>query len=1018
MDMLAAFLAFFLAPQDIPVAPAGWTVEVVARSPEVRHPSVVCCAPDGRLFVAEDPMDIVAPADQPLGRILCLFPDGRRTVFAERLYAVFGMQYLEGMLYVLHNPKFTRFADDGGVGRDRTDLLETTNPKPWALDWNDHVPSNFRLGMDGYFYISIGDKGVYGAVGRDGKAVQLRGGGILRMRPGATELEVFCTGTRNTLDVAINAEDELFTYDNTDEHNWMGRLTHMVDGGFYGYPWDFQPRRPYTLWMMADYGGGAATGALCYEEDGLPEEFRGNLFLADFGKRSVARVRIAREGASYAAVSREDFLTNGGPRDNFRPVGICLSPEGRSLYVADWHHEGSKGKVAAGRVLKVTFAGKHEPTPRPGDPGQALTHPAREVRLAAQRRLVELKAVETLSRFIDHPVARRHAIWALDAIDGGASLRPKILELARSGDLQAIRQLGTRRVAEAERVFVELLRDGSPAVRFHAAAALGRLAHVSSIPALQAALDEKDPVARFAVFTALRRIGDAHPEAWKEISGGLRSDLPRVREGTLFAMRDVAEPVVVEALSTATGEVRPEALSFLARIARKDPEWKGEWWPSPYHPALSPRPVRTVDWSGTPAALAALRAGLDDADPRVRRAVIDGFTELREPAIRPRLRERLGIEQDTAVKGALLRALGVLKDADALELIRTALFEETGPPEMRLHALLAAEEIGGKDAAALVARFLSSNLGSRELKLRAVSAAAKLGRPAPVEALLSLAREPDLELRKAALGALGTLKAKQAVPALVDAFGDEKTRFEAAEALSRIPDLRAVEAYLFGLASANAALRERSAEALKALGKAALRNLEKRVDFATLPPQSIAELQRLFVSERESPLFRVQPKKLEPAAYLEYGLRNPGDPARGRPLFHDLKGLACIKCHRVDGTGGEIGPDLTVIGSQFSRAELAESVVYPSRKIREGYQQVKVLTKDGRVLSGAVKGETPAELTLQDAEGIRHSIATADIEKRAPSELSLMPEGLHGGLSMQDFADLLSYLESLRPPKK
>ena len=78
------------------------------------------------------------------------------------------------------------------------------------------------------------------------------------MRPNGTELEVYSTGTRNHLDIAINSEDEMFTYDNTDDGvGWWTRVTHMVDGGFYGYPYDYKPQRPYTLWKMTDYGGGA-----------------------------------------------------------------------------------------------------------------------------------------------------------------------------------------------------------------------------------------------------------------------------------------------------------------------------------------------------------------------------------------------------------------------------------------------------------------------------------------------------------------------------------------------------------------------------------------------------------------------------------------------------------------------------------------------------------------------------------------------------------------------------------------
>jgi len=90
--------------------------------------------------------------------------------------------------------------------------------------------------MDGYFYVAIGDKGLYGAVGRDGKRVDLRGGGILRLRPDGTDLE-FIAQARGTSSIGSQCEDEIFTYDNTDEHDWMGRLTHMVDAAFYGYPY-------------------------------------------------------------------------------------------------------------------------------------------------------------------------------------------------------------------------------------------------------------------------------------------------------------------------------------------------------------------------------------------------------------------------------------------------------------------------------------------------------------------------------------------------------------------------------------------------------------------------------------------------------------------------------------------------------------------------------------------------------------------------------------------------------------
>src|SRR5262245_24909110 len=205
--LVVSLTAASLFAQSTPKPRPDWKLDLVAQAPAVRHPSVVACAPDGRVFVAEDPMDISLPkADATEGRILCFYPDGRIGVFAQQLHAVFGMQYLEGKLYVVHSPKFSIFSDEAGVDRERVDLIESLNPNPWALDWNDHVPANFRLAMDGFLYVAVGDKGIYGAVGRDGRRVDLQGGGILRLRPDGTELEVFCRGVRNILDVALDAE--------------------------------------------------------------------------------------------------------------------------------------------------------------------------------------------------------------------------------------------------------------------------------------------------------------------------------------------------------------------------------------------------------------------------------------------------------------------------------------------------------------------------------------------------------------------------------------------------------------------------------------------------------------------------------------------------------------------------------------------------------------------------------------------------------------------------------------------
>src|SRR4029079_4825733 len=118
-----------------------------------------------------------------------------------------------------------------------------------------------------------------------------------------------------------------------------------------------------TLWMMADYGGGAATGATCYAEGALPPDSPGDLFLADFGKRQVLRVTVARDGATFRAVERRDVFAEV-PED-FRPVGIAWSADGRSLYICDWQHRDTKEAGDVGRLLKLTYTGRSHAFPKP-----------------------------------------------------------------------------------------------------------------------------------------------------------------------------------------------------------------------------------------------------------------------------------------------------------------------------------------------------------------------------------------------------------------------------------------------------------------------------------------------------------------------------------------------------------------------------------------------------------------------------------------------------------------------------
>lgn len=150
----------------------------------------------------------------------------------------------------------------------------------------------------------------------------------------------------------------------------------------------------------------------------------------------------------------------------------------------------------------------------------------------------------------------------------------------------------------------------------------------------------------------------------------------------------------------------------------------------------------------------------------------------------------------------------------------------------------------------------------------------------------------------------------------------------------------------------------------------------------------------------------------------QYALNHSGDPKRGAELFRTLRSASCAACHRVREQGGDVGPDLSLIGGKFDRAHLVESILEPSRQIVEGYRTTILALADGRVLTGIIREESADSVTLVDAAGQRHRVAKSRIDERRLSDISLMPEGLANDLTPRQFTDLIAYLESLRNGRK
>ncbi len=145
-------------------------------------------------------------------------------------------------------------------------------------------------------------------------------------------------------------------------------------------------------------------------------------------------------------------------------------------------------------------------------------------------------------------------------------------------------------------------------------------------------------------------------------------------------------------------------------------------------------------------------------------------------------------------------------------------------------------------------------------------------------------------------------------------------------------------------------------------------------------------------------------------------LRRDGDPDKGRAVFFRTGQTSCAGCHRVQGQGQWIGPDLSTIGTKYGKDELLRSILSPSAAMSLSFRSTVLGLSDGRAIVGLVVEDTPDRVVIKTADGQRTTIKPADIEDRKTSEVSLMPEGLAQTLSDQQLVDLLSFLSSLRKP--
>ena len=151
--------------------------------------------------------------------------------------------------------------------------------------------------------------------------------------------------------------------------------------------------------------------------------------------------------------------------------------------------------------------------------------------------------------------------------------------------------------------------------------------------------------------------------------------------------------------------------------------------------------------------------------------------------------------------------------------------------------------------------------------------------------------------------------------------------------------------------------------------------------------------------------------------YRDFSIGHDGDARRGREIFFSENAAACTRCHTVDGSANKAGPDLLAVGDKFPRPDMIRAVLEPSTEIAIGYGATTIETKSDESFTGIIKESTDQSISLMQIDGKPVRIARKDIQLERPCKLSLMPDGLQAGMSLQQFTDLVEYLVSLKQPE-
>ncbi len=963
-----------LPPQkaaEVMTVPEGFTVKLFAGEPDVFQPIALCLDDRGRVWVAEAYSYPIRRSDKEARDRIVIFEDtngdgtfDKRTVFMEGLNLVSGLEVGFGGVWIGAAPYLMFVPMEDGADRPAGPpriLLDG-----WAYQDTHETLNTFTWGPDGWLY---GCHGVFthSRVGKPGTPAAQRvpiNAGIWRYHPTKHIFEVFAEGTSNPWGLDYNAHGDWFC-----EACVIPHAFHVIQGARYQRQAGnhFNPYTYEDIQTIADHrhwvggnphagnersdsagGGHAHCGTMIYLGGAWPQQYWGQWFMGNIHGRRLNVDVLKPRGSGYVASHGPDFLLANDAWARF--INFRYGPDG-NVYVIDWYDK---------QACHV------------GNKVQAWDRSNGRVYKICYRGAKPLPQPVDLQKCSDAELVA----YQLHANDWYARHARRILQ-ERFADGKRAAAAGTG--DNVARQLIEIAtKNPDETRRLRALWALHAVAGPLRPPLLEAALSDKSEHVRgWAIQLTLDRRKEAsgiHTSTIDKLANLARTDpSPVVRRYLASGAQRLPAAFRWDILTGLLGHGEDAAdpnlplLYWYAAepLAATDPSRALQLVASGKLPKLLAFMVRRIGSSGTSEALTLLVGGLDRIDDDVARlTVLHGLSDALQgrpqvimPEAWPAAFTRLMSSARPEVLSQAL-ALGVtFGDPHAFKEMHRRVTSADVDPALRRVALEALLRARDKELAPVLQKLLTDSV----LRSAALKGLAAYNDPHTPDAILNVYDGLDLASKR---DALHTLTARAAYGrALLDAIAAKKI-----------------------------AGSEVSADLVRQL-----RNLND-----IILNQRIGEvwgMVRATPAERQVLIARY--RKLLTTAEAA-----PPDRAVGRAIF----AKTCQQCHTLFGVGGNVGPDIT--GANRANLDyLLENILDPSAVIPKEYTATILELKDGRVITGIVRSENPVALTVVTANNTL-VIPRADIEVRAASKDSMMPEDLLKGLSTHEVRALIAYLQS------